>query len=190
MLMADSTQHQGDDGSNECAACNEVVATDGDRELIEGLTRTNIASNATGSSDVDVRASVLLWGDREAEAALSPPFDLVLAADVAACVYGSAFEALVGSLLRLSSPESTILLSFQRRHSSETDFFALLQQTFHVQRLPIERVHCDFRDRIQIFSLRHREGGGDGDEVKANGGGCDEETQKQEEQWPTDAEER
>ena len=42
-----------------------------------------------------------MWGDQEAHAAMDPPMDVVLAADVAAFVYQEAFELLVCSLRAL-----------------------------------------------------------------------------------------
>ena len=48
-----------------------------------------------------MQTRTLMWGDEEAHAGLSPPLDVVLAADVAAFVYQDAFELLVSSLRAL-----------------------------------------------------------------------------------------
>ena len=143
----------------------EVVATDGDEELLN-LTAQNLDLNLESHSSCGdggasqrsrCRCVRLLWGDSGAAAALNPPFDIVLAADCAALVYSGAFEDLAASLAHLSNRGSNIILSYHRRHKSEDDFFALLNKSFEVHRAPPEAIHPDFyHSDISIFEIRKR----------------------------------
>ena len=152
----------------------EVVATDGDAELPE-LTKVNLVRNLSADrvevqqsarARCQCRTAQLMWGDeakaRELCAALrrdeqretkgqqkcstgQPAFDVVLAADCAACVYEGAFEMLVASFLHLTGLDSVVVLSYQRRHSSEDAFFALAEEHFTVERVPRQHLHPDFQ---------------------------------------------
>ena len=61
----------------------QVFATDGDYESLD-LTHSNCMCNSVADT---VSVQRLLWGNVEEEAALHPPFDVVIASDVAAMVY-------------------------------------------------------------------------------------------------------
>jgi len=126
----------------------EVICTDGDLEVLETLTIENVKTN--GVSD-NVRVKQLLWGDKEMEQALEPPFDIVIASDVAALVYEDAFTALVSSLLAMSSKESLIIIAYEKRHGIERKFFHKLAKFFTwTERKPS---HPDFKDVHNLFVL-------------------------------------
>jgi len=136
--------------------CAEVVATDGDAELL-ALTAENMDLNLGGDERPRCTCAKLLWGNQAAAAALRPPFDLVLAADCAAVVYESAFEDLVASLVDLSGDATVVLLSYHRRHYTEDTFFELLAAHFTTTRVPDDDVHPDFRHSdISVFELRRK----------------------------------
>ena len=107
-----------------------------------------------------VRTAPLYWGNAEHEAALAPPFDVVLVADCSACVYEEAFSALVGSMVAMSGPGTLVLLSYHRRVPAvEAKFFHLLKRKFVVVEVERERIHRDFRkmDEVSVFELRLKE---------------------------------
>eukprot|EP00937_MAST-01D_sp_MAST-1D-sp2_P001154 g1154.t1 len=139
------------------SGASRVVATDGDSELLPICT-DNMAQNI-GGAGADYRCCQLLWGDEAGESAAGAPFDVVLAADVACCVYDGALAALVKSLRSLGAAGATVLLSYQRRHRSEERFFALLRTHFQCSRVPVAQLHADFRQQqpgqseIHIYRL-------------------------------------
>ena len=59
------------------------------------LPEANVAANGVGGT---VTVTRVLWGDAEMRRSVSPPFDVVIAADVAAVVYEDAFDDLVACL--------------------------------------------------------------------------------------------
>lgn len=137
----------------------EVVATDGDEELLS-LTEENLNDNVTRIAGEDVRrrcrVSQLMWGDSEAVEAMQPPFDVVLAADVAALVYEEHFSGLVSSLAGLSNENSIILLAYHRRHTDEDVFFEKLAGAFTYSVVPDESIHPEYargQSPITIFRL-------------------------------------
>jgi len=137
----------------------EVVATDGDEELLS-LTEENLDDNVIRIAGEDVRgrcrASQLMWGDSEAVNAMQPPFDVVLAADVAAVVYEEHFSGLVASLAALSNESTLILLAYHRRHSDEDVFFEKLSSTFTYSVVPDDCIHPEYasgQSAISIFRL-------------------------------------
>jgi predicted nicotinamide N-methyase len=133
----------------------EVVATDGDAELLS-LATENLDLNVTAvESRNRCSCAQLLWGDKAAASALKPPFDVVLAADCAAVVYEGAFSDLVESLVALSSETSFVLLSYHRRHKAEDSFFLALSQNFDISKCPTSDIHPDFSaSEITVFQLR------------------------------------
>eukprot|EP00968_Pinguiococcus_pyrenoidosus_P017548 scaffold1747_cov251-Pinguiococcus_pyrenoidosus.AAC.21 len=134
------------------AKASRVLATDGDAEVLN-LAAENFAANLNEEEAKAVAVAEFLWGDEEQRRALHGPFDVVLAADVAAVPYEEAYEALVQSLLSLVSPEGHVYLAYQRRHASEDAFFERLRQAFkEVEDLGREALHEDFRDSpISVF---------------------------------------
>lgn len=139
----------------------EVVVTDGDGDLLKEVTEGNLASNVPAGvlARSRVRCEELLWGDARVHALLDPPFDVVLVADCAACVYEEAFAQLVGSIVALSGPQSRVLMGYQRRHHSEDTFFRLLDEAgFDLTAVPRDRLHPDFAHHatLTIFDLHRR----------------------------------
>ena len=59
------------------------------------LSEENVAANGVEGT---VTVTRVLWGDAEMQRSISPPFDVVIAADVAAVVYEGAFDDLVACL--------------------------------------------------------------------------------------------
>eukprot|EP00658_Telonema_sp_P-2_P057880 TRINITY_DN4629_c0_g1_i2.p1 TRINITY_DN4629_c0_g1~~TRINITY_DN4629_c0_g1_i2.p1 ORF type:complete len:244 (+),score=62.10 TRINITY_DN4629_c0_g1_i2:206-937(+) len=133
----------------------EVHATDGDEELL-ALTAHNIELNGMAET---VRTTCLMWGDEEVHRELAPPVDMVLAADVAAFVYESAFGPLVDSLKALSShPDgegrsAVVLLAYERRHGKERSFFEKLEQNFEVHQVGRDKLHRDFQEEQLLGSI-------------------------------------
>jgi predicted RNA methylase len=141
------------------AGAAEVVATDGDAALVspEGLLSRNLRANLTTAEQGRARAAQLMWGDEDAAAALRPPFDFVLAADVAALPYAASLRQLVHTVRQLSGARSKTLLSYKPRHASEAAFFLRLKRDFRVRSVPREEIHADFRSSdIQLFWLEKR----------------------------------
>jgi hypothetical protein len=84
--------------------------------------------------------------------------DLVIAADVAACVYGEALEALVVSLEQLCRSRSRgrdgiALVAYKRRHFSEDAFFDAARSRFQVNVVSRELIHEDFRSDATMCIL-------------------------------------
>lgn len=143
----------------------EVVATDGDEELLN-LTTENLDDNVTRIAGEAARrrcsVTQLMWGDEEAVAAMQLPYDIVLAADVAALVYEEHFGGLVSSLAALSTEKSIVLLAYHRRHATEDSFFDKLSEAFTFSAVLDEFVHPEYaggRSEITIFRLQKRPNG-------------------------------
>ena len=135
---------------------SEVIATDGDSELLQ-LTEENFDLNISCPKRSSCRCETLVWGDAAAAQALNPPFDVVLAADVAAVVYEKHFPDLVSSLVSLTSETSVVLLSYHRRHRAEDGFFSLLREKFSLESIPSKAIHPDFSTaEITIYQLRRK----------------------------------
>ncbi|RHY34398.1 hypothetical protein DYB32_000979 [Aphanomyces invadans] len=85
-------------------------------------------------------------------------FDVVLGADIIACPYESAYEALVVSLQRFLASTSTVaLIAYKQRHGSEAKFFFRLKREFTVEIVPKDDYHPDFRhEGIDILHLAKR----------------------------------
>jgi predicted nicotinamide N-methyase len=140
----------------------EVIATDGDEELLN-LTAENLDDNVTRIAGEAARrrccVTQLMWGDQEAVAAMQPPYDVILAADVAALVYEEHFSGLVSSLAALSTEKSIVLLAYHRRHKTEDSFFDMLSQAFTFSDVLDEFVHPEYaggKSEITIFRLQKR----------------------------------
>jgi protein N-lysine methyltransferase METTL21D len=146
-------------GAIAAALCDdnisEVIATDGDDQLLL-LTKENMDLNILAPPIRNkCRCEVLLWGNESQAQALSPPFDVILAADCAALVYENSFADLVSTFEALSDENSLIFLSYHRRHHSEDQFFVLLSQKFTYKEVDTNNIHPDFRSSdITVFEIR------------------------------------
>eukprot|EP01039_Chlorochromonas_danica_P005687 gene5687-6271_t len=148
-----------------CLGAAAVVATDGD-ELSVSLAAENLQNNraaydATLSSCQAVR---LLWadeGDISRASGLFASYDgphWVVASDVVAVPYETSYSDLISTLVSLCRPQTTLLLCYQRRHSSEQSFFHALEKYFQIERLPRQQsIHSDFLNLpIWIYSCKLR----------------------------------
>ncbi|OWZ22039.1 putative membrane protein [Phytophthora megakarya] len=129
-----------------------VVITDGDPASV-ALTRRNIKVNHL--SEEVCTAEEYLWGDLEHHLVRASEHDVILGADIVACPYASAFEALMKSLQKLAGPDTLVLIAYKKRQNSEEKFFEILQEIFEI--VPIDRMelHADFQEGdIVIFQAR------------------------------------
>ena len=140
----------------------EVVATDGDEDLLEGLTRGNLTANmgrVLGEVLDTVKVKQFYWGNEDHLQELGPPFDVVLIADCSAVIYESSFGALVDSIFRLCHASTDVYLSCQERvRGVEAKFFHLLGRKFRVREVPRNDLHKDLRatKELKLFHLRTR----------------------------------
>ena len=134
-----------------------VVITDGDPASV-ALTRRNIELNDLAESVCT--AEKYLWGD--VDHALVPgigdrgQYDLILGADIVACPYASAFEALLTSLQALAGPETLVLLAYKKRMHSEAKFFATFDNVFDTETIDRSELHPDFQEGDDIVIFRAR----------------------------------
>lgn len=81
-----------------------------------------------GTAAEDRRVCELNWGSDCS--ALAPPFDYIFAAD---CVYHeAAFEPLLATLQALTSAQSVVFMSFQKRRKADNAFFVKAKKHFVV----------------------------------------------------------
>ncbi|TYZ66580.1 hypothetical protein PybrP1_001680 [[Pythium] brassicae (nom. inval.)] len=140
---------------------SSVLLTDGDAGSVE-LAKRNVELNALGAT---CRARQYLWGDpmvvgddKDEDTPAPTAFDVVLGADIVACPYAEAFEALLVSLRALVRPETLLLLAYKRRHGSESAFFARFEHEFDVTEVLVEELHHDFRQGdIVLFRARRKQ---------------------------------
>ena len=148
------------------AGAAEVVATDGDADVLPML-HENIArhgevapSDPQESSDsgsypavivdsVPVRVQRLFWGD-DGDIARVSRADVILGADVAACPYEEAYQALVDTCVRLQPGDrgsaAPLWLCYKARQASEAGFFDRLHRRFRMdEEVPPNEFHPDFR---------------------------------------------
>lgn len=101
---------------------HSVTLTDRNTASAEANLNANQHNVASGG----ITVTPLEWGQDVSQ--FSPPFDLILAADV---VYEeSSFHLLARSLQDLSSPETTVLLAHKHRYEKGNQFFGMLSETF------------------------------------------------------------
>lgn len=135
-----------------------VLITDGDEASV-ALTQHNVELNATTMTSV-CNADKYLWGDTQHKTIHSPnaTYNVVLGADIVACPYVEAFEALLTSLKTLANPSTVILIAYKRRSDSEHDFFSALEHEFETRLVDVADLHPDFQDSdIVLFQARLRE---------------------------------
>ncbi|RLN87649.1 hypothetical protein BBJ28_00001127 [Nothophytophthora sp. Chile5] len=134
-----------------------VVITDGDPASVT-LTRRNIATNAL-PDDLCV-AEEYLWGDVKHHLVPTPEnpvhYDVILGADIVACPYASAFDALMASLRALAGPETLVLLAYKKRHGLEQEFFTVFEQSFDVTLIDRSELHPDFQEGGDIVLFQAR----------------------------------
>ena len=130
-----------------------------DREELLPLLRLNVADNFAVTKDQangvrnnnnDNVPRVMRHCYGEDTSLLSPPFDVILAADVA--YDPSLYSELMCSLVRLSHSHTLLLLSHELRKREERLFFDLLRQNFRVE--VVEKRELDEMyqsDDIRIF---------------------------------------
>ncbi|GMF22291.1 unnamed protein product [Phytophthora lilii] len=138
-----------------------VVITDGDPASV-ALTQRNIEVNNL-PEDI-CTAEKYLWGELEHRLVPRPNgpdhYDVIIGADIVACPYASAFEALMASLQALAGPETIVLLAYKKRQNSEEKFFDTFKEIFDVELIDQSELHADFQEGgdIVIFQarLKHR----------------------------------
>ena len=121
-----------------------VVTTDGDDISIQ-LTERNIVENNVSTN---CHATKLLWGNRDHEDIVMGIFgnrkpDIIIGSDVTACPYADALPKLMETLLYLSGPETTIILSFKSRNVDEESFWQKAATIFNISNRD-RVIHPDF----------------------------------------------
>lgn len=147
------------------SGASKVIATDGD-PISVALTQKNIETNQLGC---DISAMKLYWSNKEDMEDLKSrigDIDVVIASDVAALPYASAYTSLINTMYDLTTatptatgvprqPTGIIYLCSKLRHVSETDdFLPLFNTFFHVTKLPAHVwLHPDFMNDIGIEGI-------------------------------------
>lgn len=143
------------------AACvgGRVTCTDGDAGLLPLMAENAERNRHLWADGASFTAEQYMWGEGNA---LGGPFDVVLAADVAAVPYAHHLEALVRAFREMTVPGGVAFLAYQPRHGLERKFFHRLRQHMEVEEVPRAHLHPDFRDSapIQLFAIRHRAAAG------------------------------
>lgn len=133
-------------GLTAAALGAQVVLTDL-AAVLPGL-QQNIQGNQLGDR---ATAAALRWGD--AVEHLRPPFDLVLASDVA--YDAKALPALLTTLAALAGPDSHILFAFESR-PPVTDLAVQLLPSYGLmaEEVPAADLHPDWRDPdMHVFDI-------------------------------------
>jgi predicted nicotinamide N-methyase len=129
-----------------------VCCTDGD-EIAVALAEENLKINCNKKTNFVTKR--LLWGDQaDIDGVLrisGSKYDVIVASDVAALPYEKHYSNLVETLHQLCHSGSRLLLCYQRRHSSESNFFELLKTKFIIQKVSRLELHSDFRDKPIIL---------------------------------------
>ncbi|TMW55061.1 hypothetical protein Poli38472_013823 [Pythium oligandrum] len=133
---------------------DQVVVTDGDPASVH-LTAANIELNELEKPQCI--ATEYLWGDETNGVLQDAPYDVVVGADIVACPYADAFDALLRAFLQLTDAHTELVLAYKLRHGSENSFFDEFERHFVVERVSSESLHHDFQDGdIVIFRARRR----------------------------------
>lgn len=139
------------------AGASRVLLTDGDDDSV-ALAQHNAELNELAAT---CGARRYLWGDAlpaDAVEGEEMAFDVVLGADIVACPYVEAFEALLTSLRGLVRGDTLLLLAYKRRHGSESAFFAQMEKEFEVEEVPVSELHHDFQQGdIALFKARRKQ---------------------------------
>jgi len=131
----------------------QVVLTELGEEM--DLLKRNISLNIDRDSPIASRITTdeLFWGTSTSH--LSPPFDVILGADV---VYEiQLFDQLIQSLCDLSGPDTIIYIALEHRWKDiEGWFFKDLTKHFAIQRtIPLQEMHPSYQlSQIDIYELK------------------------------------
>jgi len=146
------------------AGARSVACTDGDQELLATLVNQNMVKNF-GPPGEDGRwlegrlwHQPLLWGQDEHHQRVPVPVDVILAADIVACVYTDSFRDLIATIVYLFDRGGArhMLLSYRQRHHSEKLFFErLTRKGFVLKECPSVSRHGVNQTelRITIFHI-------------------------------------
>ncbi|KAF1795356.1 S-adenosyl-L-methionine-dependent methyltransferase [Phytophthora cactorum] len=131
-----------------------IVITDGDPASV-ALTQRNIKVNDL--SEEVCTAEEYLWGELGHHLVSgNAHYDVILGADIVACPYASAFEALMVSLQEMAGPQTLVLLAYKKRQNSEEKFFEEFEKVFEIAQIDQSELHADFQEGgdIVIFKAR------------------------------------
>ncbi|ETI48961.1 hypothetical protein F441_07077 [Phytophthora nicotianae CJ01A1] len=130
-----------------------IVVTDGDPASV-ALTQHNIEVNEL-SKEI-CTADKYLWGDMEHHLVRGHNYDVILGADIVACPYASAFEALMTSLQAMAGPETLVLLAYKKRQNSEEQFFESFEKMFEIEQIDRLELHPDFQEGSDMVLFKAR----------------------------------
>ncbi|XP_010522582.1 PREDICTED: protein N-lysine methyltransferase METTL21A [Tarenaya hassleriana] len=103
-----------------------------------------------------LKTSIVYWNNKDQIAALNPPFDLVVAADV---VYiEESVGQLVAAMEALVADDGAVLLGYQVR-SPEADkrFWELCDVVFGIEKVPHDHLHPDYAyDEADVYILKKK----------------------------------
>ncbi|XP_078428300.1 S-adenosyl-L-methionine-dependent methyltransferases superfamily protein [Wolffia australiana] len=102
------------------------------------------------------RHALLYWNNSDQIAALRPPFDYVIAADV---VYiEESVAPLVSAMAALVAPRGVVLLGYQvRSPEAHALFWELCERTFFVEKVPKLDLHPDYAyEEADVYLLRKK----------------------------------
>ncbi|DBA04426.1 TPA: hypothetical protein N0F65_010022 [Lagenidium giganteum] len=135
-----------------CVGAAHVCITDGDPASV-ALTQRNVEQNDLTEDQCSVRE--YLWGTNTAAVDDAAPYDVILGADIIACPYADAFDALLKSFVALSNANTRLLLAYKRRSGSEQRFFAKFRSKFVIEQIDASNLHADFQHgEITLFEAR------------------------------------
>jgi predicted nicotinamide N-methyase len=127
------------------------------RNFKKNVSSTSLASaGKPGSQAGKVKIAQLYWENEKQIAALKPPFDYVIAADV---VYlENIVEPLLNAMSALAGPHTIILLGYQIRQAEAHElFWRLCPDFFHIQQIPHTELHPDYAwDENDIYILKKK----------------------------------
>uniref|UniRef100_A0A6B2LJP2 Methyltransferase small domain-containing protein n=1 Tax=Arcella intermedia TaxID=1963864 RepID=A0A6B2LJP2_9EUKA len=125
----------------------DVVLTD--RAPLEGLVTTNITTNKLESK---AKFKALEWGE---DVSSLGRFDAVIMSDIVAVTYSGAYPLLLKTLKDLTSPQTLILLAYERRDRKDLKFFEmLLDNGFKYQKVSESQLDEQWQDDdIGIFRI-------------------------------------
>ncbi|XP_058100591.1 uncharacterized protein LOC131245273 [Magnolia sinica] len=102
------------------------------------------------------KTAQLYWNNHKQLAALNPPFDFVIAADV---VYlEDSAPHLVSAMEALVAPTGVVLLGYQLRSPEAHQlFWEMCERAFDVEKVPHEHLHSEYAyEETDVFVLRKK----------------------------------